>query len=144
MIINVTMTQGLPQSMGLRQSCDACLCCAHIKRCSYAQLISMLSMLITGRQQYIVTSRFYTRFVLAVLCLIGTPISYWLIQVTLFAWQDSRDDGCCALTLACAAIRLPRAATCFNTLYLPTYTTKAAMHQRLQQACSAELVFDEG
>ena len=40
--------------------------------------------------------------------------------------------------------RLPRAATCFNTLYIPRYSSKAIMQQRLAQACSAQLVFDEG
>ncbi|DBB02561.1 TPA: E3 ubiquitin-protein ligase smurf2 [Trebouxia sp. C0006] len=40
--------------------------------------------------------------------------------------------------------RLPRAATCFNTLYLPSYSSKQVMHHRLQQASSAQLVFDEG
>ena len=40
--------------------------------------------------------------------------------------------------------RLPRAATCFNTLYLPCYSSKGVMQQRLAQACSAQLVFDEG
>lgn len=40
--------------------------------------------------------------------------------------------------------RLPQAATCFNTLYLPSYSSKQVMHHRLQQASSAQLVFDEG
>lgn len=40
--------------------------------------------------------------------------------------------------------RLPRAATCFNTLYLPQYSSKSVMQHRLEQACSAQLVFDEG
>lgn len=46
--------------------------------------------------------------------------------------------------VAAAQCRLPRAATCFNTLYLPLYSSKAVMQQRLAQACSAQLVFDEG
>lgn len=40
--------------------------------------------------------------------------------------------------------RLPRAATCFNTLYLPQYSSQSVMQHRLEQACSAQLVFDEG
>ena len=45
---------------------------------------------------------------------------------------------------AAVPCRLPRAATCFNTLYLPCYSSKAVMQQRLAQACSAQLMFDEG
>lgn len=45
---------------------------------------------------------------------------------------------------AAVQCRLPRAATCFNTLYLPRYSSKAVMQQRLAQACSAQLMFDEG
>lgn len=40
--------------------------------------------------------------------------------------------------------RLPRASTCFNTLHLPSYSSKQVMQHRLEQACSAQLVFDEG
>ncbi|KAK9814087.1 hypothetical protein WJX72_000455 [[Myrmecia] bisecta] len=40
--------------------------------------------------------------------------------------------------------RLPRAATCFNTLYLPLYSSKGVLQKRIEQACSAAHVFDEG
>ncbi len=43
-----------------------------------------------------------------------------------------------------ALYRLPCAATCFNTLYLPGYSSKEVMLLRLQQASSAQHIFDEG
>ncbi len=53
-----------------------------------------------------------------------------------------------AFTLALVAVegddRLPRASTCFNTLYLPRYSSAELLRQRLLTAMSGEQVFDEG
>jgi hypothetical protein len=40
--------------------------------------------------------------------------------------------------------RLPRASTCFNTLFLPAYSSQEALQRRLLQAISGEQSFDEG
>lgn len=40
--------------------------------------------------------------------------------------------------------RLPRASTCFNALYLPSYSSAEVLRQRLLLAISAEQAFDEG
>ena len=40
--------------------------------------------------------------------------------------------------------RLPRASTCFNTLFLPAYSSPEALERRLLQAISGEQSFDEG
>ena len=40
-------------------------------------------------------------------------------------------------------LRLPTASTCFNTLYLPTYSTKAVLCERLQFAIRESSGFDE-
>ena len=39
--------------------------------------------------------------------------------------------------------RLPTAATCFNTLRLPRYTSQAELQLKLQQALASDHVFDE-
>lgn len=40
--------------------------------------------------------------------------------------------------------RLPRASTCFNTLYLPSYSSAAVLEARLAQALAGGHAFDEG
>ncbi|KAI3430304.1 hypothetical protein D9Q98_004900 [Chlorella vulgaris] len=40
--------------------------------------------------------------------------------------------------------RLPRASTCFNTLYLPLYSSQAVLERRLVQAITGGQSFDEG
>ena len=40
--------------------------------------------------------------------------------------------------------RLPRASTCFNHLFLPTYSSAAVLEARLQQAIAGAHAFDEG
>ena len=40
--------------------------------------------------------------------------------------------------------RLPRASTCFNTLYLPAYFSAEVLRQRLLTAVSGSHIFDEG
>lgn len=40
--------------------------------------------------------------------------------------------------------RLPRASTCFNTLFLPAYSAAPVLRSRLAQAISGEQAFDEG
>ena len=40
--------------------------------------------------------------------------------------------------------RLPRASTCFNTLFLPRYSSAAVLEARLGQALSGDHMFDEG
>lgn len=40
--------------------------------------------------------------------------------------------------------RLPRASTCFNTLFLPRYSSAAVLEARLLQAVSGGHAFDEG
>ena len=40
--------------------------------------------------------------------------------------------------------RLPRSSTCFNHLFLPTYSSAAVLEARLQQAITGAHAFDEG
>lgn len=40
--------------------------------------------------------------------------------------------------------RLPRASTCFNTLFLPAYSSPAVLEARLVQAIGGQQAFDEG
>ena len=42
------------------------------------------------------------------------------------------------------ACRLPRAATCFNILYLPGYSSQAVLQRKLLQATGHSQIFDEG
>ncbi|EFN52504.1 hypothetical protein CHLNCDRAFT_14906, partial [Chlorella variabilis] len=39
--------------------------------------------------------------------------------------------------------RLPRASTCFNTLFLPAYSSPAVLEARLVQAIGGQQAFDE-
>ncbi len=39
--------------------------------------------------------------------------------------------------------RLPRARTCFNALYLPSYESRAQLTRALQQAIHSQTLFDE-
>lgn len=40
--------------------------------------------------------------------------------------------------------RLPRASTCFNTLFLPCYSSPDVLRERLLAALSGQQAFDEG
>ena len=44
----------------------------------------------------------------------------------------------------CPACRLPRAATCFNILYLPGYSSQTVLERKLLQAIGHSQIFDEG
>lgn len=65
-----------------------------------------------------------------------------------FAALRGFNGGAHPFTLALVATegdgRLPRASTCFNTLYLPSYSSPEVLAQRLAAALEGQQAFDEG
>ena len=51
---------------------------------------------------------------------------------------------CQVTNAAFPACRLPRAATCFNVLYLPGYSSQTVLQRKLLQATGHSQIFDEG